>query len=86
MEDGSTEGPQPPRKSSHTDLALIIFNQDLAGLHFFDDAPNGNICFVGRGGVQPHMVTLEGKEKTVVRPLFHFPFLLQIYFSWGLFL
>lgn len=61
----------------HTDLALIIFNQDLARLYFFDDAPNSNIGFVGKGGVQPHMVTLEGREKTAVRSVLHLLLLAQ---------
>lgn len=65
--------PSLPRKPVHTDLALVIFNQDLAGLHFFDDAPNGNAGFVCRVGVQPYMVTLEHRGKTVVGSLLHLP-------------
>lgn len=74
---GTWRGPSVPGKQDHTDLALIIFNQDLAGLYFFDDAPDSNIGFVGKRGIQPHMVTLEVREKTAVRPTLHLLLLAQ---------
>lgn len=66
-------GPSLLGKQGHTDLALVIFNQDLARLYFFDDAPDGNARYVGRGVIQPHMVTLEGRENTDMGSLLHFP-------------
>lgn len=66
---------------SHTHLALIIFNQNFARLGFFDDAPNGHPGLVGRGRVQPHVVTLEGRE---VRSMFHLPLPAQDLPPWGL--
>lgn len=63
----------------HTDLALIIFDQDLARLSFLDNTPDGHTSPVGRGGVQPHMVPLDSREKTWLDPCSTFPFLL----CWG---
>ena len=60
-------------EGGHTDFAFIIFHQDLARLCFFDDAPDGHAGLVSRGEVQPHMVTLESREESVVRSLIHLP-------------
>lgn len=70
---GALRRPSLLGEPDHTDLALVIFNQDLVRLCFFDDAPDGHTGLVGRGGVQPHMVTLQGREKTVAGSLFHLP-------------
>ena len=65
----------------HTHLALIIFNQNFARLGLFDDAPDCHPGLVGRGGVQPHVVTLEGRE---VRCMLHLPLPAQDLPPWGL--
>ena len=64
----------------HTHLALIIFNQNFARLGLFDDAPDCHPGLVGGGGVQPHVVTLEGRE---VRCMLHLPLPAQGLPPWG---
>lgn len=63
----------PSGEQGHTDFVFIIFNQDLARLCLFDDAPDGHAGLVSRGEVQPHVVTLESREESVVRCLIHLP-------------
>lgn len=50
----------------NTNLALIILNQDFSRFGFFDNASDGHTGLAGGGRVQPHMITLESREGTLV--------------------
>ena len=50
----------------NTNLALIILNQDLSQFCLFDNASDGHTGLAGGRRVQPHMITLESREGTLV--------------------